>query len=292
MSIEPRDLAAAAARPVSGLFARVYADIRADRTRLPSMPDLALRLRAAMAEPSCSAASVARAVKVDPGVSAYLLRVANSSLYGGVSRISSIEAAIARLGMAAARHLVTAHALRAMFTTRSPTLESLMRGTWRRSAHVAAVAAVLAPRCGFPAERALLAGLLQDIGSLPLLHALEQIAVRPEPARVAATIDEFAPKVGVVLLDNWGFDAELVEVARSRADWWRNPAQTADLADLILIARLHALIGTETPVTRPLINEVPAFFKLPLGELGPEASLELLRTAHAEVSEVLALLGA
>lgn len=292
-SIESADLSAAPARPVSGLFARVYSDIRADRAQLPSMPDLALRLRAAMAEPNCSAASIARVVKLDQGVAAFLLRISNSPLYGGVSRIQTIEKAISRLGMVATRQLVMAHALRAMFTTRSPALESIMRDTWRRSAHIAAVAAVLAPRCGFAAERALLAGLMQDIGTLPLLHALEHSASGlPDADRIAATIDEFSPKVGVVLLEYWEFDAEMIEVARSRADWWRNPRHRADLADLILIARLHTLIGTPSQQTLPLINEVPAFFRLPLGKLGPDESLALLREARGEVAEVLALLGA
>lgn len=293
VSIEPIDLKSTRFRPINGLFARVYADIQRDSTCLPSMPDLALRLRAAMAEPACSAATIARVVKVDSGVSAYLLRVANSALYGGVTRIVGIESAISRLGMAATRNLVSAHALRAMFTTRSRALESVMRDTWRRSAHVGAVSAVLAARCGFQADRALLAGLLQDIGALPLLHALEQHKVNiDDDQRVAATIDEFAPKVGAVLLAHWGFDDELIEVARSRGDWWRSHGNTADLSDLVLIARLHALVGTEHHATLPLINEVPAFFRLPLGELGPEASFALLREARDEIKEVLTVLEA
>ena len=41
----------------------------------------------------------------------------------------------------------------------------------------------------------------------------------------------------------------------------------------------------------PLINEIPAFHKLPLGEVGPDQSLEFLREAEGEVSQLMQMLG-
>lgn len=120
-----------AERPISGLFAQIYREILADRACLPSMPDVALRIRAAMQRSNYSAATVARVVKADPSTSAYLIRVANSALYGGVVSIQNVENAVARLGMDTTRNLVTAHALRAMFQTRSRVLGRLMQETWR-----------------------------------------------------------------------------------------------------------------------------------------------------------------
>lgn len=279
--------------PISGLFSKVYRDILADRAELPSMPDVALRIRAAMQQPNYSAVSVAKALSIDSGATAYLIRIANSALYGGVTPIQDIEKAVSRLGMDTTRNLVTAYALKAMFQTRSAALAGMMRDTWHESARVAALASVVAGRCpGFSADRAMLAGLLQNIGVLPLVNALEtRSGPDPDEQQVRSTIETFSPKIGAVLLKHWNFDDEIVEVARSRGDWWRNPDPTPDLADLVLVARLHNYVGTDEMRHLPFINETPAFLKLPLGEMNPDASLEFLREAESDVQEVMRLLG-
>lgn len=279
--------------PVSGFFAKIYREILADKTGLPSMPDLAVRIRAVMQRPSNSVATASRVVQSDPGTAAYLIRVANSALYGGVSRIQNVENAVSRLGMDTTRNLVTAHVLRSMFHTSSPVLGRFMQEAWRKSARVAALASIIASRCpGFVPDRAMLAGLLQDIGVLPLLNALERSRQPlPEPERISGLIDLFAAKVGAVLLQHWAFDEDIVEVARSRDDWWRNSQLKPDLADIVLVARLHASVGGEGMQHLPLINEVPAFMKLPLGELNPDASLKFLREAEADVRDVMRMLG-
>jgi HD-like signal output (HDOD) protein len=124
------------------------------------------------------------------------------------------------------------------------------------------------------------------------LNALEsRPQALPEPKRIQSTIDSFAAKIGAVLLEHWAFDDDIVEVARSRGDWWRNPGPGPDLADLILVAQLHSCVGSEQMSRLPLINEIPAFLKLPLGDLGPDASLEFLREAETEVREVMQMLG-
>jgi HD-like signal output (HDOD) protein len=298
MAIQVPPEHARAPGPVSGVFAAVYREILADRTMLPSMPDVALRLRDAVHDPRHSAASVARVIQADPATSAYLIRVANSALYGGVSTVQDVGRAVSRLGMDTTKNLVTAYALRAMFQTQSPVIAGLLAAAWRRSARTAALAALIAERCGnFESDRALLAGLMQDIGVLPLLRAIERLKEPPGSEAVVATVEAFAAKVGAVLLQHWQFDADIVETARSRGDWWRNPGERAELADVVLVARLHASVGQKepglAPVGRlPLINEIPAFAKLPLGKMGPQASLEFLREAESDVREMMQLLGA
>ncbi|MEM7280310.1 MAG: HDOD domain-containing protein [Pseudomonadota bacterium] len=286
-------VAAAATTPISGLFARVYREILADRTQLPSMPDVAIRIRAAMQQPNYTVDTVARVVKADPGTSAYLLAVANSPMYAPVNPIQRVEHAISRLGAETTRNLVTAHALRAMFTTRSEVLAKVMRVTWARSAKLAALSAIIAERCrGFSPDQAMLAGLLQDIGVLPLLMALEKQKMKvPPPARIIASVEAFSSKVGAALLGHWGLEDNLVEVPRSKGDWLRNPSETPDLADIILIARLHTLVGTALIQTLPKMNEIPAFKKLNLGDVGPNESLEFVREAEEEVRALMGILG-
>ena len=76
------------------------------------------------------------------------------------------------------------------------------------------------------------------------------------------------------------------EVARSREDWMRVHEGEADLADLITLARLHSYIGTSAMKTLPRINEIPAFHKLSLGEVGPSQSFEFIDMAKERIQQI------
>jgi HD-like signal output (HDOD) protein len=258
------------------------------------MPDIAARMVTEMRQPNCDASSISSIIRMDPGTTAYLLRIANSALYGGVSKVLKVENAIVRIGLTAARNLVTAHAVRAMFFTSSPMLSTIMDQSWRSSARLAALSSVLASRCStFSPERAMLAGLFQDIGTLPILKALESVDESLlDEALVRRVIDRFSTQVGVALLRYWKFDEDLMEVVRSRCDWHRNPQPYPDLADLVLLARMHECIGTSGMIGLPPINELSAFSKFPLGELSPDASLGILREAESAVQEIVQSLAA
>lgn len=286
--------AAAKPTPIIKLIGDACQEVLADRDRLPSMPDVTFRIRDAMQSPDWSIGTVATIIKSDPGTTTYLLKIANSVLFGGVSRVTEVEIAVARIGMESTRNLVTAHALRSMFVTSSPVLGAVMKQTWQNSSRLAAVSAVLAGYCPHVApERALLAGLLQDIGVLPILNVLKRFEQQiTDDAQIRGAIERYAAQVGMVLLMQWGFEKDMIEVARSRCSWFRDHERSGDLADAVLIARLHANTLWNRNEELPRIDEVPAFARLPLGDLSPEGSLECLLENEDSIDEVMSTLGA
>jgi HD-like signal output (HDOD) protein len=258
------------------------------------MPGVAARIQDAMASPNWSMRTIATIIKGDPGTTTYLLQVANSPLYAGAGPVRLVEQAIARLGINSTRHLVMAHAVRAMFVTRSALLTSLLQRTWASSTRLAALCGVLAKHLSrFRPESATLGGLLQDIGVLPILNVLNRYHEQlTDEAQVVRAIDKFAPSVGTVLLTRWGFDADIVEVARSRGNWLRDPQPVADLADVVLVARLHAEITSGGGARHvPRIDAVPAFAKLAFGDLRPDGSLALLHDEEAAINDLTSSLG-
>jgi HD-like signal output (HDOD) protein len=280
--------------PIATLITDACAKLLSNQTSLPSMPAVAARIHDAMTSPNWSMRTIATIIKSDLGTTTYLLQVANSPLYAGAAPVRQVEQAIARLGINSTRHLVMAHAVRSTFVTRSALLTSLMQRTWRASSRLAALCGVLARHCSsFRPESATLAGLLQDIGVLPILNVLnryhEQLS---NEAHVLNAIDKFAPPVGTILLTRWGFEADMIEVARSRGNWLRDAQPAADLADLVLVARLHANItsGDQAQLS-PRVDAVPAFGKLPLGNLQPDGSITLLHDEEASINELMSLLG-
>ncbi|PCJ49743.1 MAG: hypothetical protein COA74_04645 [Gammaproteobacteria bacterium] len=67
----------------------------------------------------------------------------------------------------------------------------------------------------------------------------------------------------------------------------KNPQ--ADLADIILIARLHSYVGTAKMRDCPRISTLPAYHKLPFGSLGPHESMQILEQASEEIQEIKCL---
>jgi HD-like signal output (HDOD) protein len=280
--------------PIATLITDICAKLLSNQASLPSMPAVAARIHDAMASPNWSMRTIATIIKSDVGTTTYLLQVANSPLYAGTTPARQVEQAIARLGINTTRHLVMAHAVRSMFVTRSALLTSLMQRTWRTSTRLAALAGVLAKHCSsLRPESATLAGLLQDVGVLPILNVLNRYHEQlTSETQVVNAIDKFAPPVGTVLLTRWGFEPDMVEVARSRGNWLRNPQPVADLADVVLIARLHSDITSgNRPEHTPRIDAVPASAKLALGGLRPDSSIALLHDEEASINELMSSLG-
>ncbi len=280
--------------PVITLISEGCQALLTNKASLPSMPDVAGRIHAAMSSPNWSISTIASIIKGDPGTTTYLLRTANSALYAGVTPIREVERAITRIGMDTTRSLVMAHALRSMFQTRSKILGSMMQETWRTSARLAAMSTVLARQCSrISPDRALLAGLLQDIGVLPILNVLNRFQDQlNNAAQVQGVIDRYAPQVGQVLLKQWNFEPDMVDVARSRRHWMRDAGPVPDLADLVLVARLHDGIVQGQSDGLPRMHEVPAFAKFDFGGLLPDSSLEFLHNQQAAVEEMMRVLGA
>jgi HD-like signal output (HDOD) protein len=280
--------------PIATLISDACAQLLGNQASLPSMPAVAARIHDAMADSNWSIRTIATIIRSDLGTTTYLLQVANSPLYAGSTPVRQVEQAIARLGINSTRHLVMAHAVRSMFKTRSALLTLLMQRTWASSTQLAALCGVLAQHCSsFRPETATLAGLLQDIGVLPILNVLNRFHEQlSNEAQVVSAIDKFAPSVGTILLTRWGFEADMIEVARSRGNWLRNPQPAADLADVVLVARLHAnLTSGDAARQSPRVDEVPAFAKLPLGDLRPDGSIALLHDQEAKIRELMSSLG-
>jgi HD-like signal output (HDOD) protein len=280
--------------PVIAVISRNCQELLTNRASLPSMPDVAARIHGAMASPNWSINTIAAIIKGDPGTTIYLLQVANSAMYAGVSPVRDVEGAIIRIGLGSTRNLVMAHALRSMFVTRSRMLGALMQQAWKTSARLAALSTVLARQCArISPERALLAGLLQDIGVLPILNILNRYEDQlSSEAQVMGVVDRYAPQIGQVLLMRWPFEPDMVEVARSRGDWLRAPQPAAELADLVLLARLHDHIVQGKTQGLPRMEKVPALAKFPFGAVLPDSGLELLHNEQSSVEDVMRVLGA
>ncbi len=269
-------------RSGSGIYTHIVNDILNGEATLPTLPDVALRIRRAMQEPNCDLVKIEDIIKTDAGLSAHLIQMANSPLYRGWRQTKDLKRAVSIFGLEMTRNLCLSYSLRAMFRFKDPHLKTLMQGAWKASARRAAFSALLAGHCRrISADRALLGGLLQEIG-LPLLYVrLEKYPETLEhPETVKELVDAYCDKISVILLDSWGFDQELQDVARQRRNWFRNDSKKPDLADIVLLANLHMLYLTDSGNSDlPPIDSLPAYLKLNPGTISPSGTLKVLDDA-------------
>ena len=148
-------------------------DIAAGKVELPTIPRVVQRLIAALRDPDVDARRIGEALAQDPVLSAKVLRLANSSFFGGQRSMASIDAAVAMIGMQALNKLIVACGVSSSFKD----IPGIDLPTFWRDALVAATAAAkLAPRLAADAEEAYVCGLLHATGHLILCQTYPEIA--------------------------------------------------------------------------------------------------------------------
>lgn len=275
------------------LLMSFYAELRSNQISLPSLPDVAWKVRRLADREDSSADDIARAITADPAMAAKIIRSCNGALYRGFSDVRNVREGVVRLGVRTTRQLVTVFAMREVFRSRQPELQKAMDRVWQESRNLAALAYVLAESIsGVEPEEALLAGLLQGIGAVPVLvHAEHHPGLVSSPSQLARVVRELQPDVAAAILENWEFSAPFIEAARHGADWYYDcPAEHPQLVDLVIVSRLHALVSTAGESDLPEFERVPAWRRLGELELTASRSLKLLSAARERLDELKRLL--
>lgn len=274
------------------LAERIYRDfqlaLQAGALELPGMPTVAVRIARHIDSQDASAESIARIVQIDPSVTARLIQVANSPAFGARGRIDTCRDAILRLGQQSTRDLVTSFVLKGVFRARGNMVKARMRELWNHCAQVAALSHALAKRLpGFDPAQALLIGLVHDIGVIPILTAAHRYpGLAEDKVLLEEVIQRLRGECSAITLGAWGFAGEFTAAALEAEAWARDPRPQADYVDLLIIAQLHAYVGTARMTGMPRMDQVPAFRKLALGQLSPRMSLTLLDEAKKDIDAV------
>ncbi len=270
-------------------YNNILDDLESGKLVLPTLPEVALRVREVVDDPDATSAQLADIIVTDAALSARLLKVANSALYRGRVPIESVQMAISRLGLSMVRNLVTSLVMEQMFQATSNRLDKRLRELWERSTKVAAGSQVIASRLpGIKTDEAMLAGLIHAIGVLPILmKADEDGDLIRDSKKLDQLIDNLYPRLGASILESWEFSEDLVAVAAEHANLNRNSGDNGpDLVDVVQVAMLQSFNGTDKALDPLTMNKVVAFAKV-----GADTgfSVEELDEDSDEYREALAL---
>lgn len=274
------------------LVVRLIRQVQDGRLALPAMPGIAARIRTALGKASYRLDDVVAIINADPAIAARLLKVANSALFSAQTHCETVKGALLRLGVEKTQGMMTSLLARDLFATRTPTLRHLMLNRWRHAIDIAALCAVLARLTpGLQSERAMLVGLLHEVGVLPVIRMAEAYPdLLQDKDTFNIILTRLGPELSAMVLEQWGFEEDFCVAARNQNHWFRDHDGKADYTDVLVIAHLHLMVHDRVQLQLPRIDEIPAYEKLALGKLTPELSLQVLDEARQQIYELKSLL--
>ena len=201
-------------------------------TELPSLPEVTLRaLEACRKEDSYR--HISDIISADTALTAQVLAMANSSVYGRSGEIRSVEQALLRLGTERLRTLILTASLRQLMFDLGADQWQQLRDFWRHSLTTALTAKTLATLTRYPsADEAFMLGMLHNIGEL--------IALKMTPDDIQQEYLAHQAEIAAQLAQAWGLGQMAVDAMR----YQKAPAsEIRDAAHLVKLINLSTRLA-------------------------------------------------
>ena len=261
------------------LSAKVYEAINkaidADKLVLPTMPEMAVRVKEVVNEDSSSIKDLGKVIASDAALTARIIKVSNSPIYRGTTEIEDLNMALMRLGMATTSSLAIGLAMEQMFQATTDMVDRRLRKVWSESSEIAGICNLLCKhKTNLRPDQATLAGLVHQIGILPVLSFAED---HPKLLQDGMTLDkiteEVHPKIGARILKAWEFPVDIHNVPEDYLNFNRDIPK-ADYADIVTVAMIQSQTASGNAFDGINLQQVKSFDRL---ELDPD-----IETAEAE----------
>jgi len=263
-----------------------------------TLPEIYFRVREVVDDPDSTMDDLANALKIDPAISARLLKIVNSPLYGFPKQIDTITRAVNLIGMQAVSDLVTATTIGRTFTGMTSDLMDLS-AYWRKSVLCALMAGKIAKSCGVEdAERFFIEGLLRDIGHLVLYQTVPQRAQSAlvEAGHFGAQLAEVEQasigcdftEVGAELIHSWGMPTQIEQAIRHQL----RPHEAREFTHHASIVHLAGVVADYEDSAQARAKQDPPYdaSALSVTRFKVEECPALLKEAHDQLQDTLALI--
>lgn len=213
----------------------------------PTGVDLSLKILRELDHPDCHIERAVQWIKGEPLLAARIVAVANSAVYNrSGQKITDLQNAVSRIGLRTVRTLTSAIAARQMAGLPSdPHLRDAIRQLWEHTAHVAALAHVIARRITHQdPETALFAGIVHEIGGFYLISRAGNFPglLDGEPADWAENAE---PDIGRAILARLAVPEVVIQAIEAMWEGFL-ALPPASLGDTLLLA--NELAPVESPL--------------------------------------------
>lgn len=262
-----------------------------------TLPEIYFRVRDVVDDPESTMDDLANALKIDPAISARLLRIVNSPLYGFPKQIDTITRAVNLIGMQAVSDLVTATTIGRTFTGMTTEVMDLS-AYWRKSVLSALMAGKIAKACSIEdSERFFIEGLLRDIGHLVLYQTIPQRAQSAliEAGNLSTPLAEVEQssigcdyaEVGAELIRSWGMPTQIEQAVRYQL----SPDEAGEYRLHASIVHLAGVIAEHSELPQTQATQALPFhpYALQTTQFKDSTWPALLKDAEAQLEETLTL---
>ncbi len=228
--------------------------------KLPVMPEVAHALIRTLNDEDADVGTVRDVISKDPALTATLLRMANSALFGLSRTVSTLDNAVSVVGMSQIR----ARALSICMANVFLLPQGLNRlEFWRNSMACAGYAQWLAHSLKMDEQEAWLTGMMQRLGEITIAQQnprhLEAIEKKPCPPgarwqreRQLVGFDE--GQITAEIAKRWDFPDTVVQALRACSA----PMETAQFSPLGAVVHLAGLLADTQGVSAQTLVQLPA----------------------------------
>ena len=217
----------------------------------PSIPGSTVNLLKMLEDSETPVQAIEDALRLDPGMTANVLKLTNSAYFGLPSQVGSVKRAVMLLGMKKIKQLVMASCVGAVMNGPIPGYDLPAGELWRHSIAVSVAAEGLSRELKLnDSEDIFTAALVHDVGKLILgqfiqedLAAVQSAAGNDMSFEVAEreVLGTDHAEIGAHILSQWSLPDDLVHAVR----WHHNP-EGADApnrtTDIVHVANVLCLM--------------------------------------------------
>lgn len=235
--------------------------LKRDVLVIPSLPEVALSVCDAVEQQDVALRDVADLIARDAGMAARMIKISNSALFSSVVKIKTVQDACNRVGLKSIKSIAMAMAMEQLYVSQSEVVFRMMEANWQKAMKVASAATALLlvhpGKLDIPKELVTLAGVVHNIGCLPILFELEKMPKVPtEPETIQKVIQKLQTIIGTHLLTVWEFDEAVVEVIK-QIDLQKPTEDELSVADFVVAGELAVQMAQDE--TEELQEKLAAF---------------------------------
>jgi len=218
---------------------------------LPGISGVATQILAILDDPDSTAEEVQKILRLDPGLTANILKLTNSAYFGLPNKVGSIRQAVVMLGWKRLVRIVLATCVNAVMDKPIPGYDLPPGELWRHSVAVSVTAEGLMKELNLAEDDEIFtAALLHDLGKLVMgefvaedLDSIRLTAEKGVPFQMAEreVLGTDHAEMGGMLMEKWSFPSKFVEAVR----WHHEPdsAETpSSFIDIVHVANVLCLM--------------------------------------------------
>ena len=250
----------------NALYTILIEKIKQDALILPTLPEIALKVRDAADDPDVNLHKMSDIIAQDPALSVGMLKVANSAVLGRSVKVETVNQAVTRIGLRQIKSIATAMALEQVFISENEIISTYMQKAWQKTVDVSSVAIAIMTlylkshkHSPLMLDTLTLAALVHNIGVLPILTEAENHpSVFANPTFLQQAIIKLSSSIGGEVTKAWGSSPELTHLVENWSDLSKLPTEVSYM-DFVRIGAIYNGIfkseSTQSVLLKSYVNK-------------------------------------